>query len=230
MITNKHIAVYGDSILKGVMLDPGSDHYYLAKQNNIKCIESLIPVTVQNNSKFGCTIEKGYRLLINALDSGLNCDVALLEFGGNDSDFNWAEVSNCPEDEHLPHTPLQVFEDTYYKMIKSVRDRGIIPLLMSLPPVDAEKYFTWLSKGLNKDAILKWLGDVQMIYRFQELYSSTVTRIARETGCLFVDVRSRFLDHCNFKNLLCDDGLHPNEAGHSLIRGAFVDFAASYAG
>jgi acyl-CoA thioesterase-1 len=229
MDLRKQIAVYGDSILKGVMLDKVSHKYYLSKESVAKSVEELLPVHIQNNSTFGCTIQKGYQQLKSALDTGLNCEIVLLEYGGNDCDCDWAEVSAEPETNHLPHTPIDLFEQTYRKIIFELKEHNIKPLMMSLPPIDAEKYINWISRNdLSKESIIKWLGDVQAIYRFQELYSNMVSRIAAETGSLFVDVRSRFLDKHNFKELICDDGIHPTAEGHKLISQAFMDFASAY--
>jgi len=223
----KKIAVYGDSILKGVMLDKISQKYYFSKESVVTSVEKWLPFHIQNNSKFGCTIQRGYHQLKSSLDKGLDCEIVLLEYGGNDCDYDWDAVSANPEEIHFPHTPLILFEQTYRKIIFELKDHGIKPLLMSLPPIDADKYFNWITRsGLKKENILKLLGDVQMIYRFQELYSNTISRVAAETGSLFVDVRRCFLDKHNFKELICDDGIHPNVEGHKLINQAFMDFAS----
>ena len=114
-------------------------------------------------------------------------------------------------------------------MLTTLKDPAIQPSLMSLPPMDAEKYLSWITRaGLNRENILKCLGDTQMIYRFQELYSHTIMMLAYETKSLFVDVRAAFLDKHNYKDLLCDDGIHPNEEGHQLIKQVFSQFADAY--
>jgi len=222
----QQIQIFGDSILKEVMLDKNNEHYYIPKESSSIKIEKLLPVHIQNNSRFGCTIGRGFEQLGRAINKGLNCDIVLLGYGGNDCDYNWAEVAKEPKAQHLPNTPLDIFEKTYRKMIKELQEKSIRPLLMSLPPIDAERYFDWITRdGLNRESILEWLGDKQMMYRFQELYSNTVVKIAHETGCLLVDVRSRFLDKRNYKELLCEDGIHPTEKGYDIIKQAFVNFA-----
>ena len=67
-----------------------------------------------------------------------------------------------------------------------------------------------------------------MIYRFQELYSQAAEKVARDTGTLLIDVRSVFLDKHNFRELICEDGIHPSEEGHRLIRNTFREFAGRY--
>ena len=227
---NGQVEIFGDSILKGVMLDKKNEHYYLPKKSAAKLIEELLSIQIQNNSRFGCTIDRGFKQLKRAFDGGLFCDIVLLGYGGNDCDHNWAEVAQNPEKEHFPNTPLDVFERTYREMITALNERGIKPLLMTLPPIDSEKFFAWVTRGgLNKENILKWMGDIQMIYRWQELYSNTVVKIARDTNSMLVDVRSKFLSRRNFNELVCADGIHPTAEGHLLIKEAFLEFASKYA-
>lgn len=221
----KQIGIYGDSILKGVMLDKNTNKYYIGNKQNVEQITSSFPLNVINNARFGCTIEKGYEQLKRDIEKGLNSDYIILEYGGNDCDFNWSEVSDAPDTDHTPHTKLERFKQLYKEMINILKEKHITPILISLPPINAEKYINWISrKGLNKDNILKWLGDVGKLYRYQELYSRTVEKIAKETGCLFVDVRTKFLEKENLKDYLCEDGIHPNENGHKLILEAFTEF------
>lgn len=99
---------------------------------------------------------------------------------------------------------------------------------MTLPPIDAERYLAFLGRnGNDPKQILRWLGDVQRIYRFHESYSNAIVRIAEETGCPLVDVRSYFLDQPRFRDLICIDGVHPSEAGYKLIFQAFTDFISN---
>lgn len=226
MKDNCKIEVYGDSILKGVLLDKTTKRYSTIKNSTIDYITSKIPINIKNNARFGYTINKGYEQLERDLNKGLNCDAVVLEFGGNDCDFNWKLISDNPKISCSPKTPLKEFENTYIKMINKLKEKSITPILTSLPPINAEKYINWICRnGLNKNNIISWLGDTQMIYRFQELYSKTIENIATMTGALFVDLRSEFLDKHNFKDLICDDGIHPNEEGHKLIANTFYLFA-----
>lgn len=67
--------------------------------------------------------------------------------------------------------------------------------MMNLPPIDAVKFFdTWIAPDENSAAILDWLGDVQKIYRWHELYSLETEEIARRTNTPLIDVRKPFWD------------------------------------
>nr|WP_122012893.1 SGNH/GDSL hydrolase family protein [Maliibacterium massiliense] len=227
----KRIEIFGDSLMKGVLLDSKSKRYHMLPKENIESFARAFALDIQNQSRFGCTITKGWQLLQRALGQEMHSDMVLLEYGGNDCDFDWKEVAAAPDAEHQPHTPLPLFVETYEAMIDALRARQLIPIVMSLPPIDAERYFAWITRGgLSQSAILRWLGDVQMIYRFHELYSNTATRIAREKNCLFVDVRPAFLQRRDYRTLMCEDGIHPNEQGHRVVAQTFARFAADYLG
>ena len=134
------ISVYGDSVLECVRL--GEDGKYVRSHELVSCFEAEHNVVIENRSKFGATIERGFSRLQHDLERG----------------------------------------------------------------------------GLDKAAILRWLGDLEAISRWQESYSRIAEELAKDRGCLILDLRSAFpasgdeLDAC-----LCSDGIHPDLAGQQLI-------------
>lgn len=225
-----NIQVFGDSIMRGVLLDPINKRYVPLSDEHFRKFEEKFSLKLHNKSSFGCIIGKGYRKIKDMLSVGdSKCDIAVIEYGGNDCDFNWKEVADNPEISHSPNTPLSVFKNTYKQIIGDLKERGIIPVVMSLPPINAEKYFNWItSRGLSKERIVKWLGDVQMIARYQELYSLAVTEVALSTGTRLIDVRSAFLERRDYTKLICDDGIHPSLEGHALIAQVCSDYASAH--
>ena len=221
----RKIKVFGDSILKGVQLNPESLKYYVDNHIDIDLISEKYSFTIENHSKFGCTITKGYSLIKKYLETGAKCDLMVMDYGGNDCDFNWQEVAEKSDEEHFPQTPLNVFADTYRKIIDLLKQKGIRPILTNLPPLDAERFFNWFCSKFNKKNILKWLGDVSAIYRYQESYSEMIEEIAKEADVPLVDLRGAFLRHGNVGELLCEDGTHPNTEGQKIITEAFLEFA-----
>lgn len=214
------VHVYGDSIFKGIVMDKTTGQYVPMPSDDFQPMAQEYSLDVVNKSKFGYTIDRGWALLSRALAKQKPCDVLILEYGGNDCNHNWREVSDAPGAEHAPVTALTTFRQTMYAMIDNLRKLQILPVLVSLPPIHAQRFLDYVvatTEGTSADRIVSWLGDVEMIYRYQELYSSAVTKIAYETGCPYVDLRSAFLDKHNYSELLCADGIHPNESGHALI-------------
>lgn len=213
------VCLFGDSVSKGVVFDSVLKRYTLLRDSFVNRITKSFPVIVRNYSKFGCTVTKGMELLRRHKDELSRYDYTVLEFGGNDCDYNWKEISENPEQEHQPKTPIRLFEQQYSQLVEQVKKSGSRPVLLTLPPIDAKRYFSWISRGLNAGAILKWLNDIEHIYRWHERYNLAVCRIAQESGVPLIDISSAFLEKHNYQALLCEDGIHPNESGHRLISG-----------
>jgi lysophospholipase L1-like esterase len=221
----KKVEVYGDSILKGIQINLKNMRYHIDNNIDVERIEKLYFLDIKNFSKFGRTITNGLALIEKRLKGGEPfCDTILMNFGGNDCDFDWKAISEHPENEHCPNTPLDIFVDIYRKTIELLKENGIRPIITTLPPLDAQKFFHWFCKGLNKANVLTWIGSVDAIYRWQENYSRTVEKIATETNTLLVDLRGAFLKHRRLERLLCEDGIHPNTEGQGVITQAFLEF------
>ncbi len=215
---NQAICIWGDSIAKGVIFDHQRNRYAIAKENLGKQIAQVLGCSVTNLSKFGSTVTDGLARFEKQKESLPEWEAVLMNFGGNDSDFLWPEISAAPDELHKPKTSIDVFEQTYLKLIDSVKDRGITPMLLNLPPVDHARYFSWISRDLNADNILKWLGGTsEFIYRWHEQYSIAVQKIAQSANVKLIDIRSAFLERRDYCDFLCADGIHPNEQGHSMI-------------
>lgn len=225
----KNISLWGDSIMKGIVFNGIRNRYETLKSSAAAQCARHLSLDIRNNARFGCTITKGFRLLAQALENGLACDAVVIEFGGNDCDHRWAEVSANPDMPHTANTPLQLFRETYREMIAALRAKMIEPILMTLPPLNARRYFDWIVRmgGLDAANILRYLGDIEHIYRFQERYSLAVAHIASQLKCEYIDLREPFLAHPEYSELLCEDGIHPNEKGHAIMLQTVVDYVTS---
>lgn len=210
------IKIYGDSILKGVMFNEELNRYKLFGYRFDELNDNGIEV--ENNCKMGATIEQGFEIMRDTLTDCDEDTVVLLEYGGNDCNFNWSEVSNNPDGDFLPNTPAEKFMSVYYKMIEFARSKGAKVALCNLVPIEANKFMNWVSRGLSYDNILKWLGDVNRISRWQEYYSRLVEKIASITKCPILDLRTNFLAHERMPSMIGVDGIHPSSEGHMLIK------------
>lgn len=211
------VCLFGDSVAKGVIFDSIRRKYRVIKDCFAASMETQEHLRVTNYSKFGCTITKGRELLERHAAELSSYDFVVFEFGGNDCDFDWHAIEENPDGEHLAKTPIAVFEEEYRKAVRFTRENGGTPVLLSLPPIDAHRYFNWFTQGENAENILRWLGDIDRIYRWHEMYNLAVCRVAMEEHVLLLDISSRFLERSHYEELLCEDGIHPNEKGHELI-------------
>ena len=215
--------IYGDSLLKATM--PDEQFHYHFHLPEVMERYSGRQTEVVNRSKMGATIRKGQALLEHDLQRGMQADYALIAYGGNDSDFDWDAVQAHPQESHLPRTTLADFKEILLCMIRELRERGVQPVLMTLPPIDAQRYLDFLCReGRSRERILDWLGDTQRIYRHQELYSDTVARLAYETGTPLIGVREMFLDEKRLPKLIAADGIHMTMEGYGKLFDTLADW------
>lgn len=214
----KNIVVWGDSLARGVIYDDEKKRYRISPVCAANIISEKTGAVITNRSHMGMTSAQGLSQMQDDIARGIGGDVAFLEFGGNDSDFDWKAISEAPDAEHLPKTVISQYEEDMCRMIELSREHGMEPMLATLPPLMADRYFEFFSRnGLNRGNILHWLGDVNKIYRFHERYSLAVARIASKYNCRIMDLRTAFLDKWDARPYFCADGIHPNDAGQRLI-------------
>jgi lysophospholipase L1-like esterase len=225
----RSLGIFGDSIIRGVVLDEIRGRYRYLKESFADILEKSAGLEIRNYGRLGCTIREGEKIIEQHADEISKYQFIVLEFGGNDCDMDWKAVSEHPEQPHAAKTPLPDFEATYGKIIEKIRSMGSQPILFSLPPIDSNRYFAWISKGLNAENILNWIGDVDHIYRWQEMYNDAVLKLAAIKNVPLVDIRGAFLEARNYHDLYCGDGIHPNEAGHALITKKVQEFFSAMA-
>lgn len=220
-----NIVIFGDSISRGVIYDEVAKKYIISKQNYTSILQEYLKAGVDNTARFGNTILRGLQKVIKIVDKK-NHDIALIEFGGNDCDFNWEEVANNPSLDHQPKTDFHQFEEQLLSLVTYINKKDMFPVLFSLPPLECERYFNWITQNdlLKKKNILEFLGAVSRIYWWQERYNSTILTIAAKTNTPIIDIRSAFLRQDDYRDFICLDGIHPNINGHKLMATTIYDF------
>lgn len=224
------VALFGDSILKGIQINPVNKKYYVNNNIDTEILSKKYPIQIQNYSSFGCTVKKGSDLLKKRLEKNIGCDVIIMDYGGNDCDYNWKAISENPAGNHAPNTPIELFYEIYCGVIDTLKKKNILPILTTLPPLEPQRFFDWFCGNLNKKNILMWLGDISKIYIHQESYSRVIEKIALETQVPLIDLRGAFLKAGNVKDLLCEDGTHPNTSGQKIIASTFDKFVKEFVG
>jgi len=222
--TLNNIGLFGDSILKGIQINPVNKKYYVNNNINLEMLSKKYSIQIKNYSSFGCTVLKGSDLLKKRLEKNIGCDAIIMDYGGNDCDYNWKAISDNPDGNHFPNTPMELFTEAYCGIIDTLKKKGILPILTTLPPLEPQRFFEWFCGDLNKKNILMWLGEINNIYCHQENYSREIEKIALEKQVPLVDLRGAFLKFGNIKALLCEDGTHPNTSGQKIIAASFNNF------
>lgn len=230
----RKVCGFGDSVMRGVVVDVanslhGSIKYKISDKAFVARCSKNLGIEVENFARFGSVVTQALKYVNRYIDRVKTSDYVLLEYGGNDCNYNWAEISALPDAEHLPAVPIQEFVHQYSSLIDYVRGLGGRPVLLSLPALAPEKFFKHLSKGLNGDNILRWLnGSISNLDRWHERYNIEIFHLGVRKRVPVIDITSVFLERRNYVDYLCEDGIHPNEAGHALIEVAIMNYLRAH--
>lgn len=227
------ICTFGDSIMRGIVTkekdETGKPKYTISDNGFVNRCEQTLGVTIQNFACYGSTTSHGMKYIDRHEKSIEDAKYVVFEFGGNDCDHNWKEVSDAPLEAHYPKIMPSVFVQQYEALINRVRNMDCQPVILSMPLIDPDKFFDFLSSGLNRDNILSWLGGRTMrLYQWHEMYNVHLFKMARRLQVPIIDITTPFLNQGNYTDYLCDDGIHPNEKGHALIADTVTKSANDY--
>ena len=219
------IFLLGDSLSKGVAFDNEKGRFSVMRESFYNLLRPIFSTEVINLSRLGRTLSEARAALEQRLLISKPRAVAI-ELGGNDCDFNWTEVAKEPDASHECKTPFAQFEQGIRDMVARLRRENITSVLINLPPIDADRYFRFICRDDPKmeNGVLSFLGSITHIYWWHERFSSVIGKIADEMGTGFIDIRRKFLYQEDFREFICDDGIHPNEKGHRLIAECIHDF------
>ena len=229
----KNIFAFGDSVMKGIITDNAPHNAgvfkYRISDNSFVCrCEQMLGRPIENLARFGNTIVTGAKLMDRYLNKISSEDIVVLEFGGNDCNFNWEEVAAHPSKHHGPMVGLAEFGEHYRTMINRIKELGAIPILLTLPILESQLFFDFVSRGLNKENIMKWLGgNVNYINNWHEQYNLEIFNIGMTEDVRVIDISTVFLKQRNLSAYYCADGMHPNEKGHQLIAEAIKEKLAT---
>lgn len=222
------IVVYGDSIARGVIYDEEKNKHALLVDSFTNLLRDRLKGVVFNAAKFGSTIVEG---LLRLQDDVLRRkpDIVLIAFGGNDCDYHWDEIVENPSGVFHPNTECSAFSELLMGLVENLRALNIVPVLVSLPPLDPDRYFRWISHNSEqaRKNILHFIGDISQIYSWHERYNAAILRVAEETKTRLIDIRSAFLQKDDYKTLICKDGIHPNKEGHKVIAEKILKYLQS---
>ena len=229
------ISLHGDSISKGVIWDEKAAKYRVLPDNYAELVSRRLKGNLLNRARFGMTLGRLMTKSIRDLDDlkpSERPDMVLVEYGGNDCDLDWEAIGKDPAGNHGPNTDPVLFRELLRTLLLRFSDSGILPVLMTLPPLDADRYFAWVSRSSPEAAnnILSFLGSVSRIYWWQERYNAAILEVAAQMGVHVLDVRSAFLHEPDYRTFLCMDGIHPNEAGHRLMATCVSEWLERFCG
>ena len=222
---SKKVVILGDSIAKGIVFSEEKNRYTRLDGDCVSRIAQMSgDLEIRNLASMGRTSADALASLDHTqISAG---DYVVVEYGGNDSDMPWKQIAEAPDAVHEARVPLPQFTQSIASLIERIRAKDAVPVLTTPLPVDAARYFSWITRSLDPAAVLHWLGDIQHIYRWQERYANAVRKIASVKSVALIDMRDAFLSCDNFTDLLCSDGIHPNRNGHDVLFRTAVPFVS----
>ncbi len=218
---NTTITVFGDSISKGLFLN-GTKIDKLST-SAVDILQNNFMLEIENKSAFGQTLKRVYEKgMIDQYLEKINYDnnnMVVFALGGNDSDYNWDEVQKEPDAFHTSKTGLAEFSCILEESINKLKMNNVKVVIASVFPIDSKRYFeNVLSVKYDGQKILQFLhNDLTNIARHQEIFNVACLKSAIKNNCSFLDYRSVFLNLANMLDYMCDDGIHPNEKGQTVI-------------
>ncbi len=209
------LVVFGDSILKGVITIPDSGKLFDVTENDsLTLAQKKLGFELDNRSIYGNITSKGLVKLQKFFDKGETADFCIIEFGSNDCDYDWGTL--------IQKVPLAGYLENLKQMVNLCRANKVTPLMMGLIPYVCDDWFKTIIKGQNEAAILNFLGGTaETLGKNQLIYKNAQADFVKENNVQFLDPWELFQGH---KELMCYDGIHPNEDGYVKLSDAWVSF------
>lgn len=219
----KSVIVWGDSILKGIISSEDLTQIRPSEINALQMAGEKLAIEINNKSIYGAHIIKLQSTQTKNLNKGLTADIALIESGTNDCDYEWNDVCTKPFSEITQKVPLADFKRIASEMVDTSRENKITPVLVTAPDLAIPYWKEYITRGLDKEKIAQFIGhDPYVLLRNQEEYMEALRQIAKEKNVQLIDMRVEFRKTNDPMSLMCKDGVHPNIEGHKLMADVFV--------
>ncbi|MCQ2452144.1 MAG: SGNH/GDSL hydrolase family protein, partial [Oscillospiraceae bacterium] len=173
------------------------------------------------------TIAGGIQTIERFLPECDGSTLVVLEYGGNDCNYNWKAVSENPEGSHSCAVPPEEYVNLMKKAIGMLKSRGSSVMISTLAPIHSEPFLDFISQGLSKRGILRWLGKVERLGQWQAYYSELAQKVAQGLDCPLLPLRKAAMA-VDWEKFLCADGIHPTEEGHRVLNAFAVRELTSF--
>ncbi len=144
--------------------------------------------------------------------------------------YNWKAIASNPSARHEPQIDLVAYKALYTNRIAQVRASGQEPVLVSLPIIDENRYFAYITRGMTtqeRKNLLFWLGgNIERLRNIHALYNLALFRLAAQQCVHLVDITSPMLSSTHFDELLDQDGVSLSPAGEALVNSELASLAS----
>lgn len=212
----KTITLFGDSILFGIIIKDGK--YVRNKDFNLRDIAKEYDLDLLNVSRMGRNSYEGILAIQEYLTVHPAPEYAVIEFGGNDADHEWAEIAKDPAP-RTPKIPLENYIENLKEMAKILENAGSKVSFMNLFPIISKPYFDWVTPTTeSKENVLKFLGGTtETILKVHTTYNESVEKLAQSLQKPLINIRKEILEKDDITPFISVDGVHPSPLGHEII-------------
>ena len=135
--------------------------------------------------------------------------------------YDWQAIAADPSAKHNPQMDLVAYKALYTNRIAQARAQGMEPVLVSLPIIDENRYFAFITRGMSiqeRKNVLYWLGGhIERLRNLHELYNLLLFRLASAQCVHIIDVTSPMLASDHYDQLLEQDGITLSPEGQALV-------------
>lgn len=135
--------------------------------------------------------------------------------------YNWQEIAANPSGQHEPVMDLVAYKAQYTNRIAQARAHGQEPVLVSLPIMDENRYFAFITRGMSmqeRKNLLYWLGGkTERLRNIHALYNLSLFRLAAQQCVHIIDITSPMLASAHYEQLLEQDGVTLSHEGKQLV-------------
>jgi lysophospholipase L1-like esterase len=143
-------------------------------------------------------------------------DYAIIGIGGNDCNFKWNEVNEIPMKEHQAIVPLDRYLDNVKKVIKKLQQESIVPIVLSLPPLEPVRFYNTISKQYG-NSIDQWVSTIGGIEHWHGLYNRGLKKMINELKVYKIDIRTALKNEGDLLELISEDGIHLTPKGYKVV-------------
>ena len=135
--------------------------------------------------------------------------------------YNWQAIAANPSGQHEPVMDLVAYKAQYTNKIAQARAHGQEPVLVSLPIMDENRYFAFITRGMSmqeRKNLLYWLGGkTERLRNIHALYNLSLFRLAAQQCVHIIDITSPMLASAHYEQLLEQDGVTLSSEGQQLV-------------